>query len=114
MAVYVSNLVINTGTTFEQTFTLEGSDSSTPIDLTDYTFESQMRKHPGSSSATEFSVVIINPPTAGRLLIGLTTSQTYSLKPGRYVYDVLATNTIENKTSRVIEGMVLVREGVTK
>jgi hypothetical protein len=114
MAVYVNNLVINTGTTFEQTFTLEGSDSSTPIDLTDYTFESQMRKHPGSSSATTFSVVIINPPTAGRLLIGLTTSQTSSLKPGRYIYDVLATNIIENKKSRVIEGMVLVREGVTR
>lgn len=114
MAVYVSNLVINTGTTFEQTFTLEGSDSSTPIDLSDYTFESQMRKHSGSSSATMFSIEVINPPTSGRLLIGLTTSQTYSLKPGRYVYDVLATNTVENKISRVIEGMVLVREGVTK
>lgn len=113
MAVYVNNLVINTGTTFEQTFTLESTDSSTPVDLSDYTISSQMRKHPGSSSATTFSTEILNAQ-AGRIFIGLSTSQTASLKPGRYVYDILATDTIANKTTRVIEGMVLVREGVTR
>lgn len=113
MAVYVSNLVINTGTTFEQSFTLESSDSTTPVDLTDYTFTSQMRKHPASSSFTNFTVTVLNA-AAGKVQIGLTTTQTSSLKPGRYVYDVLAENTFFNKTVRVIEGMVLVREGVTK
>jgi hypothetical protein len=113
MAVYVNNLVINTETTFEQSFTLESTDSSTPVDLSGYTISSQMRKHPGSSSATTFSTEILNAQ-AGRIFIGLSTSQTASLKPGRYVYDVLVTDTVVNKTTRVVEGMVLVREGVTR
>jgi hypothetical protein len=113
MAVYVNNLVINTGTTFEQTFTLESSDSSTPVDLLNYSISSQMRKHSGSSSAVTFTTQIVNA-SAGRIFIGLSTSQTAQIKPGRYVYDVLATDTIANRTTRVIEGMVLVREGVTK
>ena len=71
-----------------------------------------MRKHPGSSSATDFSTQIINA-TGGRIRVGLTTSQTASLKPGRFMYDVLITDT-SGEVTRVLEGSVLVREGVTK
>ena len=45
-AVYVSNLVLNTGTTFSQTFTLEDSESNSTLDLTGYSVNSQMKKHP--------------------------------------------------------------------
>ena len=33
-AVYVSNLVINTGSTFTQTFNLEATNTNAPLDLT--------------------------------------------------------------------------------
>ena len=36
-----------------------------------------------------------------------------SLKPGRHLYDIVITNGAGEKT-RVIEGSVLVREGVTR
>ena len=71
-----------------------------------------MRKHPGSSTATDFQTSIINA-SGGRIRVGLTTSQTSVLKPGRFMYDVLITDT-SGEVTRVLEGSVLVREGVTK
>ena len=55
MAVYVSNLTVNTGATFNQTFTLEDSNSNSVLNLTGYTVRAQMRKHPGSSTFTDLN-----------------------------------------------------------
>jgi len=94
-AVYVNNLVINAGSDFSQTFNLETSDTNSALDLTGYTATAQMRKS-----------------NLGKIIVSLSSAQTTNLKPGRYVYDVVITrNSIK---SRVIEGMVLVREGVTR
>jgi hypothetical protein len=112
-AVYVNNLVINSGSNFSQTFTLEGSDDNSPLNLTGYAVNAQIRKWSGSSSAINFSTNIIAPSTSGKISIGLTSGQTVNLKSGRYVYDILITDTFGIK-NRVIEGMVLVREGVTR
>ncbi len=111
-AVYVSNLVVNTGTTFTQTFSLENSDSSSALNLSGYTVSAQMRKHPGSSSYTPFSASVLNP-SGGTIRVGLGTTTTATLKPGRYVYDVLISDNT-GVITRVVEGSVLVREGVTR
>jgi len=111
-AVYVSNLVVNTGTTFTQTFSLENSDSSSSLNLGGYIVSAQMRKHAGSSAYTSFTASILNP-SAGTIKVGLGTTTTVSLKPGRYVYDVLITDN-SGVITRVVEGSVLVREGVTR
>jgi hypothetical protein len=112
-AVYVNNLVVNAGSDFSQSFTLEGTDTNSAFDLTGYTVAAQMRKWAGSSSATTFTSSIEIPSTSGKILIKLTAAQTTDLKPGRYVYDVVITDEFDVK-NRVIEGMVLVREGVTR
>ena len=113
MSVYVSNIVINTGTTFNQSFTLENVNTNSVIDLTDYTIKSEMRKNPGSTTGvTTFSSTIASA-SGGVVTIGLTTTQTASLKPGRYVYDLLiddGAGTID----RVVEGMAIVSQGVTR
>jgi hypothetical protein len=111
--VYVNNLVINSGADFSQSFTLEGTDTNSAFNLTGYTVEAQMRKWAGSSSATTFTTSIEIPSTSGRILISLTSVQTTNLKPGRYVYDVVIIDQV-NIRNRVIEGMVLVTEGVTR
>tara|TARA_B100001939_G_C16623370_1_gene480273 strand:- start:46 stop:387 length:342 start_codon:yes stop_codon:yes gene_type:complete len=111
-AVYVSNIVINEGADFDQTFNLSNS-SNEPLDLSDYTVESQLRKHAGSSTKTDFTTTIVDA-SDGRIEIGLASSITSSLKPGRYVYDIVITKTGNSKKTRVIEGSALVREGVTK
>jgi hypothetical protein len=112
-AVYVNNLVINAGVDFSQTFTLEGSDTNSPLDLGNYTVSAQMRKWAGSSTAVQFTSSIISPSNSGRIFIRLTAAETSTIKPGRYVYDIVITD-LSGTKSKVVEGMVLVREGVTR
>jgi len=111
MAVYVSNLVINTGTTFSQTFTLESAETNSVMDLGDYDVHAQMRKHASSSSKTDFVATVVN--TAGIIKLDLADEKTALLSPGRYVYDIVITSGGGVKTT-VVEGSVLVREGVTR
>ena len=110
-AVYVSNLVLNTGTTFSQTFTLEDSESNSVLDLTGYSVDSQMKKHPSSSTKTTFDATVLNAG-GGVIRVGLSSTASLGLKSGRYVYDVLITDR-SNTVPRVVEGSVLVRAGVT-
>jgi hypothetical protein len=112
-AVYVSNLVINAGADFSQVFTLESTATNSVLNLSTYTITSQMRKHSASSTAINFTSSIVNA-SEGTIRIGLTSTTTKVIKPGRYIYDINAYNSTDNTTTRVIEGMVLVREGVTK
>jgi hypothetical protein len=112
-AVYVNNLVVNSGADFSQSFTLEGSDTNSSFDLTGYTVAAQMRKWAGSTSSTSFTATIESPPTIGQILLRLNSTQTTALKAGRYIYDVVITDEFGVK-NRVIEGMVLVTEGVTR
>ena len=113
-AVYVNNLVINAGSNFSQIFTLESSDTNSPLDLTGFTVQSQMRKYAGSSTAINFNASILLPQNSGKILISLSPLETTSLKPGRYVYDVIIIVNAGSSKTRVIEGMVLVRDGVTR
>ena len=111
-AVYVSNLVINTGATFAQTFTLEDSDSNSVLDLTGYSIQSTMKKHPASLKETcSFDASIFNA-SQGIIKVGLSSVACRPLKGGRYVYDVLITDG-SGTVTRVVEGSVLVRAGVT-
>ena len=111
-AVYVSNLIINAGSTFSQTFDLVQSDDSGPLDLNGFTVTSQFRKHAGSSSKTDFTTTISDADN-GKIIISLTAAQSSVPKPGRYIYDIIIENAANEKT-RVVEGSVLVREGVTR
>ena len=112
MAVYVTNLVVHAGADFSQSFTLEDANSNAAKNLTGHKVSAQMRKHAASSTKTDFTTAIVNVAT-GEIKVGLTTTQTAALKPGRYVYDVMLTDNTDSM-SRVVEGMVLVREGVTR
>ena len=49
----------------------------------------------------------------GKILISLSSASSSTPKPGRYVYDIIITDAGNVKT-RVIEGSVLLREGVTR
>jgi hypothetical protein len=112
-SVYVNNLVVNAGSSFTQSFTLEGSDTNSAFNLTGYTVAAQMRKWSGSTTSIAFTADVQSPATSGKIRLQLTATQTASIKPGRYVYDVVITDSSLVK-NRVIEGMVLVREGVTR
>ena len=114
MAVYVANLQINQGADFSQTFNLANTIGDTSFNLTGYGIEAKMKKHAAAAdtSATAFTAAIENA-TNGTISLALTDIQTSALKAGRHVYDVVITSNTSFVKTRVIEGSVLVREGVT-
>ena len=113
MAVFVSNIVIEQGYDFNTTFELEDTTTTNLLDLTGYSIEAQIRKTYNSSSSTSFTTVVVTPETSGKITISLGTTQTASLKEGRYVYDIKGI-TNGGKVLKLIEGSALVRPGVTR
>ena len=87
MAAYISNIVIDAGADFNQTFNLENTANS-PLDLTGYTATSK-----------------------GVLRISLGSSITAALKAGRYSYDVLLND--GSLKTRIVSGSAIVTAGVT-
>jgi hypothetical protein len=111
MAVYIVNLVINQGADFNQTFDLTAANEQ-PLLLTNYTASAQMRKHAGSKNAYNFTVEFTDR-ASGQIKISLTDVITRRIKPGRYVYDIILTDSNGEK-SKVLEGQALVRESATR
>ena len=106
MAVYVANLQIESGTDFEHLFSLGDNDNNTTLNLAGFTVTSQLRKWAGSTTAVSFASTV-SSATDGEIQISMA-----SIKPGRYLYDVV----LQDGTSKVkvVEGMVNVRAGVTR
>jgi predicted secreted hydrolase len=108
MAVRVINFPIEQGTDFSLSLTLKSNGA--PIDLSDYDFSAKLRKHYGASNYYEFSIDKLDPMTNGKLIIGMASTVTSTITPGRYVYDVIATSGIGTTavTSKYFKGNVIV------
>ena len=111
MAVYVSNLQIESGTDFEHLFALGDNDNNTVLNLAGFTATSQLRKWAGATNFVAFASTI-SSPLEGEIKISMASTVTTDIKPGRYLYDVV----LDDGTSRVkvVEGMINVRAGVTR
>jgi len=111
MAAYISNIVIDVGADFNQTFNLEGSNNA-PLDLTGYTGVSRMKKHAASINTTATFSVSFPNRAQGQVKIALSNTLTKALKPGRYGYDLLLKDG-SNLITRVVEGSAIVTAGIT-
>lgn len=112
MTVYVNNITINKGEYFSRDFYLDNSDG-TPLNLVGYGASAYIRKHPESLNTTaKFNVGFIDRDN-GRIRVSLASSITSEIKPGRYVYDVLFTDS-NDKKSIVIEGGILATEDISE
>lgn len=109
MASY-SNLVVEQGATFTASVILNDNTGSAQ-NLQGYTANSQMRKSYYSSNATTFTAAITDASN-GEITISLTAAQTANVKAGRYVYDLIVSNSVV--TTRVVEGIVTVYPEVTR
>jgi len=109
MAGY-SELTIEQGATFSTDITIS-EPSGDPINLSDYTASSQMRKSYYSNTAVSLNATVSNP-TSGIVTIGLTAAQSANVNPGRYVYDVIITR--NSNVTRVVEGIITVLPSVTR
>ena len=111
MSVYVNNITINTGEYFSRDFYLDNLDG-TPLDLTGYSGSSQIRKHTNSLNTTATFLLSFVDRSNGRIRLSLSAATTATLKPGRYVYDILFTDA-SGKKSIVIEGNILATADVS-
>jgi len=110
MSVYVRNLVINTSSDFNETFELIQSGGNV-INLTGFAGTCFMRKTPENSSYVGFGVSFTDRVN-GKVNISMASTITSTLKPGRYVYDLMLIRPNTTKTIAV-EGTVLVRSGIS-
>tara|TARA_E500000331_G_scaffold92645_1_gene88729 strand:- start:7483 stop:7815 length:333 start_codon:yes stop_codon:yes gene_type:complete len=104
------NLVLDQGVDFEATFTVKNENSSA-LNLTGYTGEAKLRKHP---AATKYNAFIVSFPNRinGQIKVAMASTVTDVIEGGRYVYDLVLTSPNAYKT-RPIQGNVLVIPGVT-
>tara|TARA_B100001094_G_scaffold27674_1_gene23016 strand:- start:4884 stop:5228 length:345 start_codon:yes stop_codon:yes gene_type:complete len=110
---YVSNLVIYTGTDFDQTFVLEDAQSNSVKDLTGFNGCAQMKRYESSLKTADFTVSFANDRATGRVTLSLLASDSINLKPGKYFYDLIL-NSPTGSTTRAVEGTVLVKKSVTR
>ena len=110
---YTSNLVIYTGTDFEQTFVLEDDLTDLPLNLTGYSGCAQLKRYESSSKTSDFVVGFENNRTTGRVNVSIAATVSATIKPGKYFYDVLL-NSPTGTTTRVVEGTALVKKSVTR
>ena len=111
---YSANLTIYGGANFNANFTVVDT-SNAAYNFTGWTGSAQMAKSVAVGATlgvtTTFTVGFTSAYD-GKFKLSLGSTGTRSLKEGRYVYNVLITG--NDTTDSVVEGMVLVREGVTR
>ena len=110
---YTPNLVIYTGTDFEQTFVLEDDLTDLPLNLTGYSGCAQLKRYESSSKTVDFVVGFENNRTTGRVNVSIAATVSSTIKPGKYFYDILL-NSPTGTTTRVVEGTALVKKSVTR
>ena len=107
------NLVLEQGADFQAVIKLF-ADHVTPLNLTGYSAVSQMRRSYDSVSASATLAVGIPMPGNGELYLTLQASSSSGLRAGRYLYDVLLTETSTGIKTRAVEGIITVTPSVTR
>ena len=113
MAVFNTNLIIHTGTDFEQTFVLEDDRTNSAKDLTGYTGVAKFKQYPNAYSTSDgtFEFAFTNR-TLGKIRIAMADTATANLEKGKYFYDVLLND--GSTVECVIEGQLIVKRSVTR
>ena len=113
MAVFNTNLLIHTGTDFEQTFVLEDDRTNSAKDLTGYTGVAKFKQFPNAYSTGDgaFDFSFTNRKL-GKIRIAMTDTVTAKLEPGKFFYDVLLND--GSAVECVIEGQLIVKRSITR
>jgi hypothetical protein len=107
------NLYIDQGADFNAQLQIF-DDNNAPWDLTGYTGSAKIKKSYYSTTSVLFVVSFPVSRTSGYIILELSSTQTSEMEQGRYLYDVVLTNTTGGKKTRVLEGIVTINPGVTK
>jgi hypothetical protein len=112
MGAAYTDLSIDQGADFETTLDLI-ADDGTAINISGYSFSSQIRKSYYSANSTANLMITITDAANGNTILTLDAANTANIWPGRYVYDILMVDTT-NTVTRVVEGIVTITPAVTK
>lgn len=105
------NIVIDQYTSFSAEIEVNAANNAN-YDLTDHDVKAQMKKSHQATANIQFTAGVANAEY-GIIEISLTDSETGSITPGRYVYDVIIIDTTANTVKRVVEGIATVTPGAT-
>ena len=108
----ISNLFIDAGSDYSVIVTVRDSLGQ-PINLTDYTVKSQLRKSYKSSVFFDFDATVYDGPT-GKIRLALSNDVTDEIEPGRWLYDVEITFGDGGPKRRVLEGIATVTPQITQ
>ena len=111
MAAYVE-ITIEQGANLTSTVTVSDTQGDA-INLSTYSAAAQLRKSYYSSTANTLSATITGIAN-GQITLSMTAANTANLTPGRYVYDLKITNSVDNSVTRVVEGTATVLPSVTR
>lgn len=111
MAGY-AELIIDKGTTFNAVINIADETSGDVINVSGYSFSSQIRKSFYSQNATASFTCIVNDGPNGNVSLAMSNTTTGSITPGRYVYDLRMVD-LGGQVTRVVEGIVTVTPSVT-
>ena len=111
MAAYVE-ITIEQGANLTSTVNVNDTQGDA-INLSTYSASAQLRKSYYSSTANTLSAIITGVAN-GQITLSMTAANTANLTPGRYVYDLKITNSVDNSVTRVIEGTATVLPSVTR
>jgi hypothetical protein len=111
LAAY-SEITIEQGANLTSTITVNDTQGDA-VNLTTYSASAQLRKSYYSSSANTLTAIITGNAN-GQITLSMTAANTSNLTPGRYVYDLIITNSTDNSVTRVVEGTAVVLPSVTR
>lgn len=98
----IRNFTIQKGATFDESLKFYSSycvttDTGTAVDLSSYTFASQIRASVGSSVIETFTINTQNA-SSGEIFLQLSATETGAVEEGVYRYDLKVTDSSSNKS----------------
>jgi hypothetical protein len=111
LAAYLE-ITIEQGANLTSTVTVSDTQGDS-VNLSTYSASAQLRKSYYSSSANTLTATITGNSN-GQITLSMTAANTSLLTPGRYVYDLVITNSTDNSKTRVVEGTAVVLPSVTR
>lgn len=119
LPVAEADIVILKGATFSVTLYYENGDPPTAVNLSGYTGKLQIRKTAQSEAviaelSTSNGKMTLGADGSIVLLMSATATEAIAACGGKAVYDLLITQTSDSFKTRLMQGKVIISDGVTK
>lgn len=102
------NLELSQGADFTYSFVLQDDESDLPVDLSGYSANTVLRKHPESNSYFSFTSTL---NANGEVVLSMNSSVSAQVAGGDWVYEVKLTDG-DGRVSKPLSGRIRVREGL--